>query len=190
MAQVQLKGNYKDVSRTYKDRYREGEIKEALEEMYSGLCCFCESKIGISDYEHIEHLKPKSKFPELSFEWNNLNWCCSKCNIAKGTKWNETHLILDPSIDEPKEHFAFYQDTIIAKSDRGKTTIDHANLNRSKLVEARGKILARAIDLIVMIKETNDSNIQTKLRSHLDLFAQEGEEYCSFIQDIIHKYLR
>lgn len=44
------------------------EVRDALRIMYSGLCCFCECPVDIGATGQIEHLKPTSKFPGLTFE--------------------------------------------------------------------------------------------------------------------------
>jgi hypothetical protein len=48
LEQIRIKGSYSKVEDKYKNRYKHDDVKIALETMYSGLCCFCESKIGVS----------------------------------------------------------------------------------------------------------------------------------------------
>ena len=50
---------------------------------------------GVVAYEHIEHLKPKSKYPELAFQWENLHLACQRCNVEKGDRFDEDNPILD-----------------------------------------------------------------------------------------------
>ena len=69
--------------------YKDTVNKEALRESTSGKCMYCESKIGYSSYPHVEHIKPKKKFPELEFSWNNLGFSCQVCNTNKGDKYDE-----------------------------------------------------------------------------------------------------
>ena len=130
--------------RKCQNRYRQDDIREALEEMYGGLCCYCESKTGIADFSHIEHRKPKNKYPKLTFDWDNLHLACPVCNRSKGTKWDDCYPILDSSQDKIPEHLSYRIGGGGAKrwpeSCRGKTTIDHAKLNRQKLVDARTEI--------------------------------------------------
>jgi 5-methylcytosine-specific restriction endonuclease McrA len=35
---------------------------------------------------HVDHIKPRSKFPELALEFNNLQLLCMECNIGKSNK--------------------------------------------------------------------------------------------------------
>ncbi len=53
------------------------EIKEKLQGMAaSGRCCYCETDRA-SD---VEHIYPKSKFPQLTYTWTNYLLACSRCN--------------------------------------------------------------------------------------------------------------
>ncbi len=126
------------------NRYNEGDVREALEEMYDGLCCYCESRMGIGNFSEIEHRQPKKCFPELTFEWDNLHLACPVCNRAKGKKWDEYRPILDSVVDPISKHLSYRIGGGGAKrwpeTERGKTTIDHASLNRQKLVDARTEI--------------------------------------------------
>ncbi|WP_204138402.1 HNH endonuclease [Halomicronema sp. CCY15110] len=56
-----------------------------LEEMCSGnrRCCYCEDSVA----DEVEHIKPKSLFPELTFTWSNYLYACGSCNINKNNKY-------------------------------------------------------------------------------------------------------
>jgi len=51
---------------------------------YACMCCGYESKSN-----HIDHIKPKSKYPELALDINNLQVLCQECNTTKGN-WDES----------------------------------------------------------------------------------------------------
>ena len=80
-----LKPNWKEFSKTIVKK----ETITSLEDMYKGCCCYCESKIKCTSYPEIEHFKPKSEYPELCFDYNNLHYSCKRCNLAKGSFYNE-----------------------------------------------------------------------------------------------------
>lgn len=156
------------------ERYRKDEIKDTLKRMYSDqeenyFCCYCETEIDIVDYPHIEHKMPKDPdmFPEQTYEWDNLHLVCTKCNGNKRNLWDNAHPILDAAIDIPvSDHMAYTVDyTGIYRqglTDRGNTTIEHAKLNRKKLLKARQKIyfeVLKAIQEIILLK--NDPRIST-----------------------------
>lgn len=43
------------------------------------LCCNATDKVL-----HVDHVKPRSKFPELELDINNLQILCEDCNMGKG----------------------------------------------------------------------------------------------------------
>ncbi len=61
-------------------KYRHKDIKKALRAMCHDKCVYCESKMTHVAYGDIEHYRPKSKFPELTFAWSNLLLACGVCN--------------------------------------------------------------------------------------------------------------
>ena len=54
-------------------------------------CCGSSSKNGI--VLHVDHIKPRSKYPELALEFSNMQVLCEMCNIGKSNKddtdWRE-----------------------------------------------------------------------------------------------------
>lgn len=50
--------------------------------VYGRKCMSCDRLDGEM---HIDHIKPRSKFPELSLTFDNLQVLCRDCNMAK---WN------------------------------------------------------------------------------------------------------
>ena len=123
------------------NRYRHNEVKQELQKMYGELCCYCEQRIGHVAFGNIEHRQPKSVFPELTFDWNNLHLACPVCNTAKKDKWNSTHPILDAAVDLDinSKHLSYKVTRLSversALSDCGATTINHTSLNRPVLAD-------------------------------------------------------
>ncbi|MFQ5637006.1 MAG: retron system putative HNH endonuclease, partial [bacterium] len=96
-------------------KYRHQQIKETLKIMFHGKCAYCESKITHIDYGQIDHFKPKSKYPELTFEWTNLLLACGICNgpVYKGNSFPEAEEggpLVNPCSDDPIENFEFFYD--------------------------------------------------------------------------------
>ena len=50
------------------------------------ICANCGRKAGRGVFLHIDHIKPKSKFPELFYDINNLQVLCEDCNFKKTDK--------------------------------------------------------------------------------------------------------
>jgi len=62
---------------------------EALK-LYGGECMLCgKSKHKDDAILHVDHIKPRSKYPDLALELKNLQVLCEDCNIGKGT-WDES----------------------------------------------------------------------------------------------------
>lgn len=56
------------------------EVKNTLQKMASGqhYCCYCEH----NEHGDIEHIYPKSVFPNRAFVWDNYIWACKECNTG------------------------------------------------------------------------------------------------------------
>jgi uncharacterized protein (TIGR02646 family) len=136
------------------EKYRHREVKAALVALFHGKCAFCESKITHVDYGHIEHYRPKSRFPEETFAWDNLLLACGVCNGAehKGDRFpgpEEGGPLLNPCGDDPDKHLRFKFDpaarlaSVYGKTKRGRTTEQVLGLNRLALREHRSKEVAK-----------------------------------------------
>jgi len=55
-----------------------------------GGCCQCCGVRGNgANPLQVDHIKPRSKYPELELEIENLQVLCRDCNLGKGT-WDQT----------------------------------------------------------------------------------------------------
>ncbi|MGN6312866.1 MAG: HNH endonuclease [Rhodanobacteraceae bacterium] len=50
----------------------------------NGRCQCCGARASDGVQLHVDHIKPKSRYPELEFELSNLQVLCEDCNIGKG----------------------------------------------------------------------------------------------------------
>jgi len=132
------------------NKYRHAQIKDALDALFHGKCAYCESKIKHVAYPHIEHYRPKSKFPNLTFDWENLLLACGVCNSAeyKGDNFpeaNDNGPYINPCLDKPEDHFQFVYDAkaklanVYGKTGRGRLTEEAFGLNRPDLRTYRSK---------------------------------------------------
>lgn len=126
------------------------EIKEILKnklltETERKRCPYCEIEIS-SDNSHIEHIKPKDKFPALLSDYNNLIPCCTnnkRCGASKTNQWDD--LFINPVLENPEDFFKYDLKTgkifptydTGDKFNRAEITIKFLNLNESRLVDAR-----------------------------------------------------
>lgn len=151
--------------KSLKKRYDKKDVRERLGQMYKGYCCYCESNISTVTTEHIEHRKPQSRFPEETFEWENLHLACPDCNGYKSDKYNSSYPILDACKDDPDDHLSYAFVYRKALTRRGQTTLDHTKLDRSELVDVRTRVYERVERIIEKIKDNpNDPGNASDLR--------------------------
>ena len=81
------------------------KLLPTLKIMTANHCSFCDGHPMTRIGNTIEHFRPKSIFPELSYQWENLFLCCGNCQ-KKGDQFNE--LLLKP--DEIDYEFHRYFD--------------------------------------------------------------------------------
>jgi 5-methylcytosine-specific restriction endonuclease McrA len=131
------------VPKTLATAYNQDDVKDALRAECFSKCMYCESKVEhISDL-HIEHIKPKAKdkFPDLTYEYDNLGLACGVCNRNKSSTYDNEVPFINPYIDEPSNHFYCAGAFVWAKpgDQRAKLTENEIGLNRPDLIEARGE---------------------------------------------------
>lgn len=133
--------NDRPVPQSIQNKYNHHEIKTALKDETFSKCMYCESKIKHVAYEHIEHIKPKArnKYPELTFEWENLGLACPICNNNKGDMYDEAVSFINPYVDDPSAHFLIVGHFIYHNPGdiRAELTEKQIGLNRSELIERR-----------------------------------------------------
>ena len=184
-----------DAIKTAEGRYKKDGIREALKDMYNDLCCYCESTVSANSFGHIEHRKPKREFPKYAFNWDNLHWACEKCNNAKADQWDTDNPILDPTVDTEiiPTHLSIVPGLrtieFHPETDSGKTTIDHADLNRLDLAKARRKVCNYALALKNALKAVEESSSDIKIENIKNLINEmRTEEYGSCIEIIFEQF--
>ena len=69
-------------------RYGHPDVFAQLAEDAHSKCMYCESKIAHVSFPHVEHIAPKTTYPERTFEWENLGLACQACNKTKGGQYD------------------------------------------------------------------------------------------------------
>ena len=62
------------------------ELREQVLNFQPHICYICDKFIDHDFDLTVDHVKPKSKYPDLSLELSNLKIACRSCNSAKGNK--------------------------------------------------------------------------------------------------------
>lgn len=151
--------------------YGDKTVKEQLQRDQHWKCAYCESSLA-GDFACVEHYRPKATVRQcksstrslgyywLAYDWSNLLGCCDICNNRKSDLFplknpesrniinqdisEEEPLLINPTVEDPREFIEFHQHMIVPKivgdvvCDKGKETIEILGLNdRADLVEAR-----------------------------------------------------
>ena len=110
--------------------WKEPYIEKKLMQMSHGKCCYCECGLGKeSNYMEVEHFHNKDKYKNEVVVWDNLLPACRACNAHKGSHDTEADPIINPTIDDPREHIGFREYRYKWKTDVGKETIVLLDLN-------------------------------------------------------------
>ncbi len=147
-------------------------IEEALLEMSNNKCCYCECHIDEeSKYLEVEHFQHKNKYKDLVLLWSNLLPSCKRCNTTKGSHDVLAEPIINPTLDNPKEHLYFRAYRIRPKSPLGDKTIEVINLNnRKRLVKPRFDLGDKLIEELGVLLELsidydNGTSISTRRKN-------------------------
>ena len=182
--------NKNDWKLTNKERM---DLLESLCDMYSGCCAYCEGSLNITSSAHIDHFRPRNLFPQLTYEYDNLNYSCEKCNRNKSNLWDEDYF--SPSEENPEKHIKFKGILACKLDDRGQKMIDLLKLNdnnRLKLKEKTYKEMLNSIvgtkNVINLIDKSNKNTIEMakiKINETIHFFdelVKNGSDYCTMVK--------
>lgn len=184
----------KDKVTSKENKYRQTDIKGSLKLMFADKCAYCESYIGHVSYGHIEHFRPKSKYPKQCFNWNNLLLGCEVCNGAqyKGIKFpqkKDNGPLVNPSKEDPFAYLTFDYDpatgtaNVFGKNARGNVTENILGLNRPALLRHRNRIVRR-MAIMAINASKGDIIALTEMKKHI----QSDEEYSAFAITLFKKF--
>ena len=160
--------------------YGHSGIRKALEAETASKCAYCEGRISDVAYPNIEHKLPKSKYPKLVCDWENLTIACPKCNTNKGDYDIRECRLLDPYVDDVEEEIAFGGPLALPRGGgRARATITRLALNRKDLLFARAETLLRLhllLDLVERAASESEPALLQSLWLDIDaVTAAEGE---------------
>lgn len=172
-----------------KTNYKHPENKEALLRASHGKCMYCESQVSHVYFGDIEHIRPKAadKYPELEFEWDNLGYCCARCNNVKNDQFDATCPLVDPYSEDPSTHLLAFGSTVRhrARSERGAITITTTGLNRAELIEKRAIRLSQLQNSLDACYRTTNATVQATLLAALDAEGAGDKEFSMFAAALI-----
>jgi uncharacterized protein (TIGR02646 family) len=201
-------GSYKAIPEAEREKgtlhYKDNEIKEALFRSSWDKCAYCECNPTEGGYIEIDHFKPKSRYPEYAFDWDNLLPSCGRCNKAKSDYDTVKNEIVNPYDLDPEGIFYFDAELIQAKPGSffnvGKRTIEVCTLNRNTLTRPRLRIYQELQAFIAKMEKTLNKyseappgeeklSLRTDLAealSHIELFKNPDQRYAGFCRSFLN----
>lgn len=76
------------------------DLRANLANLTKGHCAFCDGNSFDASKETIEHFKPKNEFPLLAYQYENLFYCCDKCQSNSNKPYQ-------PNIKPDHENYDF-----------------------------------------------------------------------------------
>ncbi|MCS6547181.1 HNH endonuclease [Curtobacterium flaccumfaciens pv. flaccumfaciens] len=158
------------------ERWRDDNIRNRLTEDALGLCMYCESRVEDVGDLNVEHIKPKSEFPELAHVWGNLGYSCLKCNRNKSDYYDATLPVIDPYVEDPDNFLDVLGDLIVAKpnNERGRVSVWKLDLQRIALRNSRAERVEKVL-LAVAEYERANGVFRDLLREAILKDARRGE---------------
>jgi len=192
--------------KSYNRAEKRDEILRDLFKRQKSLCAYCEIELGLAHDQgigrHIEHILPKSRHHELTFEYSNMLLSCFStggeihtsendpapisCGHAtnkKGNLWNED-LFIKPTDYDCEQYFSFELDGEISphpelneeEKQRAQYTIDLLNLNCLRLVRLREDIIVEGYGIINEL-QNEESALQYFLECEVSEFNGKVQEF-------------
>ena len=126
------------------------QYKPHLRQDFSYHCAYCaihENEWGGPRHFHVEHFRPKSRFPQFIADYENLLYACDVCNCYKGNDWPSDDPLtdgvgyLDPCRHDYDEHF---ESNLTTGYTNGRTPparymVERLHFNRQFLIQLRQK---------------------------------------------------
>jgi uncharacterized protein (TIGR02646 family) len=167
-----------DAART---RYRHTEIKDALIRDSHEKCIYCESAPRHVAPGDVEHLKPKSHFPDQIVEWENLGFVCPECNLAKSDFYDDSEPVIDPYTEDPANFLRFGGPMVFEQpgSARGIVTIRKLELDRLELFERRADHLRRLQDLLNVWTSIPSGPAKDEIAAEIRNAREDPQEYAA-----------
>ena len=151
---VEFQQNQTDeFKRTGASVWREKFIIQGLLAMSFGKCAYCECRVTEeSKYLEVEHFADKDTHKDRVLEWENLLPACKRCNVRKHSHDVILAPIVNPAIDDPRDHlhFAFYR--FDGKGEVGRSTVEVLGLNdHDRLLLSRFQVGSKVAEVLADI---------------------------------------
>lgn len=176
------------------------DVHDSLLQEQGYICCYCGRLIS-SKTSHIEHLKPRKNYPQLTLDYTNILASCQRerqpkeplhCGSNKDD-WYDDRLMISPLDINCAEFFIYTEDgqnlptEIIDKKVAANTTINKLALNIDKLQKMRSGAIEGILE---GFEDLTDDEREMLLQR----FCQPDEighnqEFCAAISYILKQYI-
>ena len=169
------------VPQAARTRYRHREIKDAVVRDSHEKCIYCESSPRHVAPGDVEHLKPKSRFPDEVVEWENLGFVCPECNLAKRDYYDDREPVVNPYTEDPDEFLRFGGPMVFEQpgNARGIVTIRRLELDRPELFERRADHLRGLQDLLNVWASLPNGPAKKAIAADIRKAREDPEEYAA-----------
>ena len=149
------------------------EFSQHLSDAFGGLCAYCEERCR----GEVDHFRPKSRYPDLVYSWDNWLFACHDCNHAKRETWPSWGYVNPCATSRParpERYFTFDVVTgeILPKEGlspdcrrKAQTTIDDLRLNELHHLRKRCEWL-KLIAAIIPDEAAEMTVERDELRAH------------------------
>ena len=179
---------YADLDRTEEGRTVRNELRKHLAKEQLNICCYCCCQLS-PDKTHNEHIKPESKYDQLTMDYENIVASCTRekntsrftCGMKKDNDYDE-HLFVSPLEGNCTNHFIFYSNgSIDSETDQGKYTIKLLALQESKILRESRKsqydtvyttCSGMVMDLCQGLSSVNGDDYKAAKEMYQDFFAE------------------
>lgn len=168
------------------------ELRDALIQEQGYICAYCMQRISLDGKTHIEHMKSRSKHPELILDYQNMVLCCSgrTCGVSHCDNHKDNEDITFDLFSEAFINTLSYHiqsRSVAIKSSNpiwDKEINDILNLNCSILGINRKQVLDAVITVLGKNKDWNkDLRKLQELRNHWDTKDVSGKykAFCGMV---------
>lgn len=177
------------LTNTQKFRYRHSDIKQAIRRETSEKCAYCESKVSHVHPGETDHIAPVSRRPDLVVAWNNLTYVCTECNRRKLDYYSEVEPLVNPYVDQPKEHLLFFGPMVLHKDDKGFRTTRRLGLSRVEMLERKQERIENLNFLIQKWRECAEGETRNFFRDEILQYAAAASEFSATSRSFIESEL-
>ncbi len=148
---------------------------------------YCESRPLHVAPGDVEHLLPKSRFPDLIVEWDNLAFVCPDCNRGKGDYYDQSEPVINPFVEDPAAHLRFAGPLVLElpADARGIVTIRKLKLDRAELVERRADHIRHLQDAVNSWAALPDGPARDEVAAGIRALAHDSGEYAAVTRSFL-----